>query len=145
MTVRMVSKDRKVELLAQNALLSNCTRQELKRIASLGDEIEIDAGRVLTREGRSGHEFFVVLDGEAQVTLRAEELATIGAGAFIGEMALLDRQPRAATVTAITPMTALVFDRRSFASLLHDVPSVALKMLRAVGQRLRETEQAPTY
>jgi CRP/FNR family transcriptional regulator, cyclic AMP receptor protein len=145
MAVRVISKDRKVELLAQNALLSQCTRKELARIAAMGDEVSLEEGRVLTREGQSGQEFFVIIEGSARVTLRDEELATVGPGGFIGEMALLDPQPRAATVTAATPLRVLVFDRRSFISLLHDVPSVAIKMLGAVGRRLREVEQAQTY
>ena len=135
----------KVELLKNVKLFHACSNKELARIAALADEHHVEAGEVLTQEGRPGGEFFVIADGEAKATLRGKKLATLGAGSFFGEMSLLDHGPRAATITAETPMHLLVLDPRSFMSLLDEVPSVSRKILRGLAERLRLAENAPQH
>lgn len=134
----------KVNILKTVGLFSACTTKELTRIASLADEVTVPAGAVLTQEGKPGREFFAIVTGEAKVTLRNRKLATLSAGDFFGEMSLLDQGPRAATVTATTPMTLMVLDARNFSTLLDHSPSVSRKILRGMAQRLRELEKAPT-
>lgn len=136
-------RNTKVELLKGVSLFSTCNRGELGRIASLADEAEVPEGYALTREGRVGQEFFVIVDGEADVTIRKHKLATLGPGGWFGEMSLLDHGPRAATVTARTPMHLLVLDPASFAQLLSDAPQVTRKILKGLAQRIREVEQSP--
>jgi CRP/FNR family cyclic AMP-dependent transcriptional regulator len=143
--VALGGKNRKVDLLAGVSLFSQCSRKELTHIASLADQLDVDAGAVLTKEGEPGRECFVVIDGEAGATLRGKKLATLGAGSIFGEMALIDRSPRSATVTATTPMQLLVLGSSQFWSLMDDHPSVARKVMRALAERLRAVEQAPTY
>ncbi|HVL81664.1 MAG TPA: cyclic nucleotide-binding domain-containing protein, partial [Actinomycetota bacterium] len=104
--------------------------------------VEVPAGTVLTREGSPGREAFVIAEGRASVTLDGRAMAELGPGAFFGEMALLDRGPRSATVEALTPMTLFVLDARSFSSLLAETPSVVRKMLQTVAVRLRAYESA---
>jgi CRP/FNR family cyclic AMP-dependent transcriptional regulator len=133
----------RVQLLRNVNLFSACSAKELGRIAALADVVDVEEGRVLTREGHPGGEFFVISDGEASAKVGRKKVATLQAGDFFGEMSLLDRGPRSATVTAETPMRLLVVDPRSFASLVDEVPSVACKIMRALAERLRNSEKAP--
>ncbi|HVL80165.1 MAG TPA: cyclic nucleotide-binding domain-containing protein [Actinomycetota bacterium] len=135
----------KVNVLKNVSLFSACTNRELAQIASLVDEVDVSKGAVLTEEGGPGREFFAIIDGEAEVSLRKKKLATLGPGQFFGEMSLLDQGPRAATVKAATDMKLYVLDARSFSTLLDKHPAVARKILRGMAQRLREIEQAPTH
>jgi CRP/FNR family cyclic AMP-dependent transcriptional regulator len=144
--LRRKSKDAKVELLRGVSLFSPCSNRELARIASLADEIEVAKGKVLTREGDPGREFFVVVDGRARVTVGDRgRLAPLGPGACFGEMSLLDQRPRSATVEAETDMHLLVLDSRSFSSLVDEVPSVGRKVLAAMAARLRAAEREATH
>lgn len=140
-----MARDQKVELLAAVPLFSACSDKELKRIASLATPLEVPGGEALTVEGAPGSEFFVIDEGTAKVTLRGEELASLGPGDFFGEMSLLDGEPRAATVTADTPMRVFVIGAGEFGALLDDSPSVARRLLRGLARRLREAEGAATH
>jgi CRP/FNR family transcriptional regulator, cyclic AMP receptor protein len=139
-----MAKDQKVELLAAVPLFSACSDKELKRIASLATSLEAPEGDALTKEGSPGSEFFVIAEGRAKVTLRGDDVASLGPGDFFGEMSLLDGEPRAATVTAETPMRVFVIGAGEFGALLEEAPSVARRILRGLARRLREAEGAPT-
>jgi CRP-like cAMP-binding protein len=138
-------KDKKIEILRGVQTFRACNDKELRTIASIVDEHEAKTGDVLTREGRPGSEFFVVADGTATVSINEKKIATLGPGAFFGEMALLDHGPRAATVTADTPMRLYVVDASRFWDLIEGSPVVARKIIRGLAARLREVEAAPTY
>jgi CRP/FNR family cyclic AMP-dependent transcriptional regulator len=143
---RRKSKNAKVELLGGVPLFSACSKRELSRIASLADEVDVPEGKVLTREGDPGREFFVVVEGQARVMVGDRgRLSPLGPGASFGEMSLLDQGPRSATVEAETDMQLLVLDARSFSSLLNEVPSVARKVLAAMAGRLRVAENEATH
>ena len=133
--------DQRVELLRGVDLFSQCSRTELKRVASLVTLIDAEPGEVLTREGQPGSELFVIASGSARVTLRGRELATLVPGDAFGEMALLDHGPRAATVTANTAMKLYVLGPAEFSSLLADVPQIGRRILKGLAHRLRETEK----
>lgn len=141
MPFRRGSKNAKVQLLRRVSLFSTCSNRELTRIASLADEIEVPEGRVLIRQGESGKEFFVIVEGKAKVSARGRRATTLGPGSGIGELSLLDQGPRSATVTALSDMYLLVLDSRSFSSLIAEVPSVASKIFRALAERLRAAER----
>jgi CRP-like cAMP-binding protein len=141
----MRGKTRKVELLRHVKLFGLCTDKELADIASLGDEMTLKQGDVLTKEGTPGAECFVVISGEAEATVRGEPIARLGAGEVIGEMALLDTAPRTATVTALTEMELFVLEPRSFSDLLDRHPSVAKRMLASLARRMRAMTDAPDY
>lgn len=126
-------------------LFALCTDKELADIAVLTDELTVDPGAVLTKEGEPGRECFVVISGNGQATLRGEVIGEIGPGEVIGEMALLDVSPRSATVTAVGEMELLVLDPRGFSDLLDRHPSVGKRMLASMARRLRAVEGAPTY
>jgi CRP/FNR family transcriptional regulator, cyclic AMP receptor protein len=139
------SRDPKVQRLSQVQLFRSCSKRELARIAALSNEVDIDAGTVLMRQGDTGQECFVIEKGKAKATVRGKKSRIMGPGECFGEMALLHAAPRSATVTAETDMNLIVLGSREFWTLLEDVPRVALKVLAAVGERLRETEGAQPH
>jgi CRP-like cAMP-binding protein len=141
----MRNKKRKNEALANVMLFSGCDGKEISHIASLATEIEVPEGKVLAREGEPGREFYVILDGKADVEIGGKQVATLGAGDFFGEMALLDQGPRVATVTAASDMEVAVLDPREFVSLIEEHPAVARKVLKVMAGRLRNAEQNPVH
>jgi len=133
----------KIDTMANIGLFGACSRDELASLARLFDEVERPAGTVLTHEGDAGKEFYVIVDGIASASVGGQEVATLGPGGFFGEMSLLDRAPRAATVTAQTDLTLLVADAQSFSSLVDEAPSVGMRMMRTMSERLRTVESTP--
>jgi CRP/FNR family transcriptional regulator, cyclic AMP receptor protein len=126
----------KVDLIADVSLFAGLSRSELGRVASIADEIDLPADKVLIREGERGREFFVLLEGEAEVARKGKKLATRGAGEFFGEIALVSNLPRTATVKTRTPVRALVIRDVDFRALLRRTPAIAVKVLQAVADRL---------
>ena len=123
-------------ILAQVRLFSAFNKKELALIARASDEVSVPAGKELVREGTPGHEFFLILSGEASVRRNGRKVVTLGSGQYFGELALLDRGPRTATVVAETPMELLVLGQREFSSLLDDMPSLAHTLLKSLARRL---------
>lgn len=124
--------------LTEVPLFSALSRRELQLVAKRAEDVRVDAGKVLVSEGSPGHEFFVILGGTAKVTRRGRRVATLGPGGYFGELALLEKAPRNATVVAETPMELVVLGQREFAGLIDEVPGFARKLLAAMGRRLRE-------
>ena len=137
----MATKDQTLEHLARIPLFSGCSKKELQHLRALCDEVDVPAGKVLTKQGSVGYECFVIVDGTAAVAIDDQVVTTLSAGMYFGELALLDKQPRSATVTAVTPMTVLVMGPREFAGALETVPGLSLKLLGGLARRLRETNQ----
>lgn len=128
------------DVLHQIDLFSSLDRKTLELIGSITTQIDRPEGTILVREGAPGLEAFVVVDGEASVTRDGKEIATVGPGGFFGEMALVDNEPRVATVTSKTPMRLLVLNQREFNSLLDQVPDVTKQILAGVQERLRQLD-----
>jgi CRP-like cAMP-binding protein len=135
------TSNEKVTLLRQVPELSSCSDRELGELARLVDQVEVDEGHVLIKEGAIGQEAFVIVDGWAAVTIHGEPVAALGPGQFVGEMALLDHSPRSATVVAKTAMTVLVVGRQDFASLAM-TPGVGRGLARTLAERLRTADLA---
>ena len=129
-------KDAKIELLKRVPLFAQCSRKELEEIGKIADEIDFRTGKELTREGQPGREFFVLLDGTAEVTKGARTVRKLSGGDFFGEIALVSDIPRTATVTTVSPARALVITDRSFKRLLERSPTIQLKVLRALAERI---------
>ncbi len=132
----MLRRNEKVELIKQAPLFAHCSKRELQEIASIADEIDLREGTVLTQEGAPGREFFVLLDGTADVMKNGRRVNTLGAGDFFGEIALVYRSPRTATVTATSPVRTLVVTDRAFRRLLDESPEIQRKVLQALAERL---------
>jgi CRP/FNR family transcriptional regulator, cyclic AMP receptor protein len=129
-------RDAKIELLKRTPLFAGCSKGELRALASTADELDLREGTVITREGRPGREFFVLISGSAQVAKDGEPIAQLGAGDWFGEIALLTNAPRTATVTATSPVDVLVITDRRFKDVVETMPSIALKILSSIGDRL---------
>jgi CRP-like cAMP-binding protein len=129
-------KDKKVDLMKGVPLFSGCSKAELQKIAALADELDLSDGATLIREGERGREFIVIVDGTVRVTRGGTNVRELGAGDFIGEIALVSDVPRTATVTATSPVRLLVITDRAFRGLIEQMPSIATKVLQSLGQRL---------
>jgi CRP-like cAMP-binding protein len=121
-------------------LFSTCSGKDLRTIRKALEEVTVPAGRVLCEEGTIGREFFLIVDGRASVNHEGRRIASLGPGAYFGELALLDRRPRSATVLSDTDMELLVLDQRQFNGLLDAVPALGRKLLSAMATRLREAD-----
>lgn len=135
-----MAKDEKLELLRRVPLLSRLGGKELLRVGMLADELDLEKGRVLMRQGDRGEEMFLVVDGEASVERDGVEVARRGPGEFFGEIALLDGGPRTATVTLTQDSRLLVIGRRDFQSMIDEFPEVRLQVLEALAHRVRSAE-----
>jgi CRP/FNR family transcriptional regulator, cyclic AMP receptor protein len=134
-------KDERIALLKGVDLLSGCSADELRRIASLTTEFDAPAGQVLARQGEMGMEFFIIVSGLARASRNGVELAALEPTSFFGELALLDGGERTATVVAETDLHLLVLSRGEFKELCRSYPSVANKMLVELGARLRKADE----
>lgn len=129
-------KDEKVELISKVPLLSRCSKKDLGLVANVADLVQFHEGETLMKEGQVGREFFIIVAGGVRVTRHGRKLADLGPGDWIGEIALISNVPRTATVVATSPLHALVLTRREFSGLMYDVPSIAEKVMAALGERL---------
>ena len=129
--------DAYLERLGALPMFGGCTNKELRDIARIVDELQVESGRVLMSQGDAGQEAFVIEEGTAEVVRDGQLLATVGPGSYVGELALIDAGPRSATVTATTPMRVLVIGTREFSTLLDEVPGLARRVLVSTARRLR--------
>src|SRR4051794_30678267 len=121
-------------------LFRACTKQDLRRIARLADYDTAKSGEVIVQEGRRGNELYVLVDGEAHVSRGDKTVATLTAGDYFGELAVLRPAPRTATVTATTDVELLIVTARELAILLMDVPLLARKLLTGMAGRIQESD-----
>ena len=105
-----------MSLLKRVPLFERCSKRDLDKIGSLAREIEYPAGTPVVREGEPGIELFIIVEGEVDIRSRARKLATLPAGNYFGEIALITGSPRTASVTTGTPVRALVIEGPTFAS-----------------------------
>ena len=129
-------KDAKTELLKGVPLFAGCSKSELALVASLADELDLAEGATLIREGERGREFIVVATGSVRVTRNGKKIRDLGAGDYVGEIALVADIPRTATVTATSPVQLLVVTDRAFRVVLERMPTIATKVLQSLGERL---------
>jgi CRP-like cAMP-binding protein len=135
-----MKKDSRIEFLQHVWLFERCSRTELATIASVTTQVGVAAGEVLAHEGDTGREFYVILEGEAEATRNGIPVAMLGPGSFFGEMSLLDRLPRSATITTCGPCELLVLTQQAFTAIISTMPSVDRKMLAVLASRLRDLE-----
>jgi CRP-like cAMP-binding protein len=128
--------DTKVEALKAAPLFEGLSDKELKELAMRTEDLDFATGKVLCREGEIGSDFFVIMDGDVEVTRGGELLATDHPGDFFGEISLVEDVPRNATVTATTPVRCFVLSRGRFLHVLDDHPEVERKVMRALAKRL---------
>jgi CRP/FNR family cyclic AMP-dependent transcriptional regulator len=129
-------KSNKVDLIKKVPLFSKLSGAALREVAGVADEMDLPAGKTLTKEGERGREFFVLLEGNADVRQKGARIATLGKGDFLGEIALVTKLPRTATVTTTSPVRLLVITDRDFTALLQRSPQIGQGILEALGERL---------
>ena len=129
----------KIDLIKRVPLFSSASKHELEEIASIADEIDLPADRKVITEGDAGREFFVLIDGTADVQRAGKKVASIGPGDFFGEISLIAKTPRNATITTTSPVRALVITDRAFRQLLDHSPQIAIGVLTALAERLAPT------
>jgi CRP-like cAMP-binding protein len=135
--------DPRVTQLKAIPLFSQCSQRELEFIASQVEELDFPTGYVFCKQGETGHDFFVIVKGEAEVVRDGKRINTLRAGDFFGEIALVDEAPRTATVTATTPTKCLVLSHSQFQNVLHQRSDIALSVMKAMARRLRAIGMPP--
>lgn len=125
-----------MELLKQVPLFSKLDKKSLQDIAHIADELDLPAGKEMATEGDRGREFFVLLKGEAEVTKNGSRINTMREGDFFGEIALVSKMPRTATVTATTDVDVLVITERAFDNLLKKSPDIGRGVAEALAERV---------
>jgi CRP-like cAMP-binding protein len=128
-----------VETLATVPLFSACSKKELQMVAKSAEHLAVPAGKVVVTEGAAGTEFFVIIDGRARVERHGRQVASLGPGSFFGDLALLDRAPRNASVIADSELEVAKIGQRAFDTLL-DHPGFSKKLLAGLARRLREQD-----
>jgi CRP/FNR family cyclic AMP-dependent transcriptional regulator len=131
-----MGRDKFLQTLARVPLFSSCTKRQLQEIGTVATELDLPAGRVLARQGELGRELFIILDGTASVTRDGQHVATRTAGDVVGELAVISRHPRNATVVADTELHTLVLTHSGLDQLLDDIPGLAKHLLYEVSTRL---------
>jgi len=132
----MLHRNAKIDLIKRAPLFARCTKKEIEQVAHLADEIDLREGKELTVEGQPGREFFVLIEGTAEVRRKGRKVNEMKNGDFFGEIALISGAPRTATVTATSPVRALVITDRDFRALLKKSPAMQLRVLEALAERL---------
>ena len=140
----LFSHDSKADALGRAPLFEGLSRSDLQELAKVTEDLEVEEGKVLCREGETAREFFVIVDGEVDVTRGGETVRTLGPGDFFGEIALIEHLPRTATVTARSALRFFVLTSQSFLGLLDRQPGVERQVLRALARRLIATANDPT-
>lgn len=135
-----MARDRFLDHLAEVPLFAALGKKDLGLVARRAEEVRVPAGKVLCSEGEMGNQFFVIMDGRARVSRRGRKVAALTAGGFFGELSLLDKHPRNATVVAETDMDLVIIGQREFAGLIDDVPGFARKLLAGLARRVREAD-----
>ena len=131
-----LGKDAKVELLKRVPLFSKLDKKGLQGVAQIADELDLPAGKEMATEGDRGREFFVLLKGEADVTKGGRSINTMKEGDFFGEIALVTKMPRTATVTATTDVDVLVITEQAFDNLLKKSPEIGRSVAEALAERV---------
>lgn len=133
--------DDALELISSLSLFADLGGPQLEAISHTFDETTFAAGQRILRQGISGSNFYVVVDGEASVKIDGEERASIGRGDFFGEMSLLLGTAPTADVIAVTPLRCLMLAGPDLQGFLDKYPSVMYRMLVAMARRLSAANQ----
>lgn len=137
-----LTHDHKAELLAAAPLLAGVDAEGLASIGARTVEVAFTPGQVIARQGDVGTGFFIIATGRVNVIRDGETIATLGPGAFFGELSVLDGMPRTAQVVAAEPAVCLALATWEFEAVVREHPAVALAVLRGLAMRLRTMTEA---
>ena len=133
---------RKTDLLKKVPLFNNLSQRHLKEIAKHADQVQVEKSRVLVQQGEKGWEFIFIVEGNARVKKNGKFVRQLSGGDFLGEISLIDGEPRTSTVMAETDMILLIVHKSSFDHLLDTIPGLQRKILVSLCQYLRRAEKA---
>ena len=142
--MRLFNQDTKVQALKRVPLFEGLSKKELADLARAADDLEVPSGQVLCKEGETGQQFFVIVEGEIDITVKGKLVTHRAGGEFVGEISLLEDIPRTATVTTTTPGRLFVLTRQDFRRLVDSNPGVEQKVMRALARRVVELSSDPT-
>jgi len=131
----MGSRNTTTDQLRKLPLFATCARRELDAVVANTTELSAAAGTELTQQGSRGHQFFVLVSGSAEVYIDGERIRTLAPGDCFGELALINRQPRSATVVATTDAIMLVSHQTEFATMTALAPNFTRRMMESVEGR----------
>ena len=140
-----LTQDRRAELLAGCPLFKGIDADGLAKLAALATSVDFPAGHVIARQGEIGTGFFVIVSGGVRVVRDGTVVARLGPGEFFGELSVLDRMPRNATVAAEAPTSCLALASWDFENVLLAEPALTLAILRGVAMRLREVTESTRH
>jgi CRP-like cAMP-binding protein len=140
-----VARDEKLDLLHSIPLFDRFDRKHLERLGMLTEEVDVPAGKVLIRQGELGDDLMIIVSGAVSVERDGVNVNRLGPGEFFGEIAVIDRGPRTATVTSEMPCRLLVVNHRDFHALMDEFPEVAVQVLLTLAHRLRSLDQAAVH
>ena len=140
-----LTQDRRAELLAGCPLFKGIDSDGLAKLAALATSVDFPAGHVIARQGEIGTGFFVIVSGSVRVVRDGTIVARLGPGEFFGELSVLDRMPRNATVAAEEPTSCLALASWDFEKVLLEEPALTLAILRGVALRLREVSESARH
>ena len=143
--MRRLTQNTKVEALRRAPLFAGLSKKELIELARVTEDLQVSAGTVLCKEGGLGREFYVIVEGTAEVTRGGKPVVTRREGEFVGEIALLTTARRTATVTAATPLRCLILMRGDFRRVLDDNRNIERKVMEALADRLAGYAADPAF
>ena len=123
-------------------IFSQCSNRELEFIATRLDEVSLPAGRTLIAEGKPTDTFYILLAGEAEVSIQGKPRRRLATGDFFGEIGMLDRGNATATVTTTTPVEVLVLSHPQFRDAIKGNDALAMNVIAAMAERLRSDSVA---
>ena len=137
----MASKATQLEHLRSVPMFAGCSKRELQAILKAGDEIMMTEGTLIVDQGQMGREAFVLLEGSVTVRRNGRKVTTLGPGAVVGELSLLDHGPRTASVVCDTDCSLFVLDQRHFQSVIEHHPQIAMKLLGTLAGHIRTLDR----
>jgi len=140
-----LTHDRRAELLAGCPLFKGIDGTGLAGLANVATPVDFPAGHVIARQGEIGTGFFVVISGAVRVVRDGELVARLGTGEFFGELSILDRMPRNASVVADVATSCLALASWDFEKVLLEQPALTLTILRGVATRLRDATESARH
>ena len=137
----MASKATQLEHLKSVPMFAGCSKRELQAVLKAGDEIMMTAGTLIVDQGQMGREAFVLLEGSVTVRRNGRKVTTLGPGAVVGELSLLDHGPRTASVVCDTDCSLFVLDQRHFQQVIEQHPQIAMKLLGTLAGHIRTLDR----
>ena len=138
---RVISTVEKVLFLLGVDLFKSIPGEELSRLAEITDEVEFERDHVVFREGDQGDAMYLIVSGDVKIHSGDQIFAELGSKQCFGEMAILDAEPRSATVTALEDLTLLKIRREDFSEILAEKPEISMGIIKVLTRRLREANR----